>query len=93
MQRWKRYRRKWRRSIKKRVQRARRSISKRVRKIRNSVRKRLRRFTGIFGRIGNVVRRVRSGMRKVNYFWNMFKATRNYIRRYRPAPRDRIAAY
>merc|ERR1712061_820221 len=40
--RWKKYRRKLRQSIGKRVKRARRSISKRVRKLRNSFRKRLR---------------------------------------------------
>merc|ERR1711934_1325568 len=88
--RWKRYRRKWKRSIKKRVRKVRRSVSKRYKKLRNSIRKRIRGFTGIFRRVGDVIRRERSGMRKVNYYWKMVKDMRSYIRRYPGAP-NRIA--
>merc|ERR1712037_363207 len=98
---WKRYRRKWKRSIKKRVKKDRssvskrykkyrNSVSKRYKKLRNSIRKRIRGFTGIFRRVGDVIRRVRSGMRKVNYYWKMVKDMRSYIRRYPGAP-NRIA--
>merc|ERR1711934_547592 len=103
--RWKRYRRKWKRSIRKRVRKVRRSVSKRYKKLRNSVskrykkmrnsiRKRIRGFTGIFRKIGDVIRRVRGGMRKVNYFWKMIKDIRGYMRNYakRRPPPNRIAA-
>jgi len=86
----KRYR-KYRNSVSKRYKKYRNSVSKRYKKLRNSIRKRIRGFTGIFRRVGDVIRRVRSGMRKVNYYWKMVKDMRSYIRRYPGAP-NRIAA-
>ena len=65
--------RKVRRSVSKRYKKLRNSVSKRYKKMKNSIRKRIRGFTGIFRKIGDVIRRVRGGMRKVNYFWKMIK--------------------
>ena len=80
-----------RRGIRKTVRRARNSVTRRYKRLRNSIRKRLRRVRGFFGGIRNAIRRVRSGMRRVNYTWKMIKNIRTFIRNYPGAP-NRIAA-
>ena len=94
--RWRRFSRRVRRSVRrvhrrvrKSVRRARRSVSRRYKRLRNSIRKRLRRIRGFFGGIQNAIRRVRSGMRRVNYTWKMIKSIRTFIRNYPGAPNRR----
>jgi len=42
--------------------------------------------------VKNVIKRVRSGMRRVNYYWKMVRATRGFIRGYKPAPNRMLPA-
>ena len=80
-------------SIKKRVRKVKNSVKKRWNKLKESVNKRIGKIKDFFRTIRDVIRGVRSGMRKVNYFWKMAKDMRRYMRAYskrNPAP-NRIA--
>ena len=79
------------RGVKKVSRRIWRGIKRGATKVWRGVTSPVRWVTRKINQIGRIMRKSKKAMRLIRYYWAMFKATRSFIRRQKPAPDRSIA--